>query len=319
MRSWSVLFPHLGGLKAFLGGNGKSMVPRDMGEWFTPPFVDPGEGALKELFKRSLTPEKIDRIYFGVEFCQRLIPRDDELREAVHISRDAGLAFSFVTPPVTDAGIESLQSRFALLQEESGADGETEVIVNDWGGLVVLKSRYDRLTPVMGRMMNKMIRDPRVSPYYVSDSAPPEGLRVVQQSSVTNPLYHKTLKDWGVYRHEFDNLFQGVRLENEDPELLFSVYLPYGYVATGRICMPGSFNLPKADKFTEYMDCRKECRSFTHKLANPQWSFSNRSVDLIQRGNTLFYPNTRSMLEEVLVGGTSEILDRIVYQPELPI
>jgi len=241
------------------------------------------------------------------------------LKEAIRITREAGLDFSYVTPPSTDSGIEALKSRFSLLREESDPSKAIEVIVNDWGVLRVLRRQFPEFKPVFGRMMNRMIRDPRVAPYYVSSTAPQEGLTVVQQSSLTNPLYQKSLREWGVDRHEFDNLFQGIKVEVEEKDVFFSLYVPYGYVATGRVCMPGSFNLPKEDKFTEYMGCRRECQDFTHKLSNSQSPFSNRSLELIQRGNTIFYANSLVMLESVFNGDISGSLDRIVYQPGIPI
>ena len=319
MRSWSILFPHIEGLRGFLTGEGKPAVPRALDAWFDPPFVDPTDGDLKNLFKRNLTPEKLERIYFGVEFCQRLIPDSDDVKEAIRVTREAGLNFSYVTPPATDIGVETLMSRFSLLREETDFPGEIEVIVNDWGVLRVLKRQFTGLKPVFGRMMNKMIRDPRVAPYYVSNTAPSEGLTVVRQSSVTNPLFQNSLKEWGVDRHEFDNLFQGIEVKVEAEDIFFSVYVPYGYVATGRVCMPGSFGLQRKDKFTEYMGCGRECQGFTHKLGNAQSPFSNRTLELVQRGNTIFFPNSWAMLKAVFNGDLSEALDRVVYQPGLPI
>lgn len=319
MRSWTILFPRLEDLKDFLEGNRRPGAPGDLDDWFDPPLLEGAGGNLRELLVQGLPIDRLTGIYFGVEFCQRLIPGEEELREALGLVQQTGLFFSFVTPPVTDSGIETLASRFDLLQKENRSNGTVEVIVNDWGTLRVLRKRFPDLVPVLGRLMNKMIRDPRIAPFYDSASAPPEGLKVVQQSSVTNPLFHGSLKEWGVKRHEFDNLFQGIRFEVEDDDIVFSVYIPYGYVATGRVCMPGSFHLSREEKFTEYMDCRKECQGYSHRLRNISSPYISRSLELVQRGNTLFYPNSREMIEKVLQRNDSDAFDRIVYQPELPI
>lgn len=317
MRSWSILFPDLEGLEGFLCSKGRPSIPETLDPWLEPPFVDAASGRLKGLFKERLLPEKLERAYFGVEFCQRLIPDGDSLRKAISLVREARLSFSFVTPPVTDSGIEELRSRFTLLERESGCSNGIEVVVNDWGTLRLLRKEFPGLQPVFGRMMNKMIRDPRVTPYYATSKAPPDGLLAVQQSSLSNPAFQRALLEWGVGRHEFDNLIQGLRLEPDGASAL-SVYIPYGYVATGRVCMPGSFGLPKALKFTEYMGCQKECQSYTLRLRNTESPFTNRDLELIQRGNTIFYPHTLAMLEAVLEGESSSAVDRIVYQPNLP-
>jgi hypothetical protein len=322
MRSWTILFPDIRGVREFLGssGNGRQRGPRALDdEWFDPPFLDHSCGSIADLLRTSLLPEKLKGIYFGVEFCQRLIPTSDELIEALHLARAAGLSFSFLTPPVTDPGIETLRCRFSDLSGESSVERDIEVVVNDWGVLNLLKESFPVLKPVFGRMMNKMVRDPRVAPYYVSERAPSGGLTALRQSSITNPWFRRTLVEWGVERHEFDNLFQGIQMDEGGEEIFLSVYIPYGYVTTGRICMPGSFALGKADKFTEYMGCRRECKRFTHRLLNTRSPFSNKDMELIQRGNTIFYPNPWNRLESVLAGDAGEAVDRIVYQPGLPV
>ncbi len=317
MQSWAILFPNLRDLKGFLEVGKTSMRPELLDPWFAPPFMDDPERVLPDLLRSHLIPEKLERVYFGVEFCQRLIPEIGDVGRALELTREAGLALSFLTPPVTDAGLGTLRSRFALLEKGVEEAGDIEIIVNDWGTLRVVKKEFPGLRPVLGRMMNKMVRDPRVAPYYDSSNAPSDGLKAVQQSSVTNPLFERELRKWGVERHEFDNLYQGVKQEGEG--VCFSVYLPYGYVATGRVCMPGSLNLEKGDKFTVYVGCHRECREFTQVLHNTETILSNRSLDLIQRGNTIFYPNMIGMIETALSGEAPGSWDRVVYQPQLPI
>ena len=48
----------------------------------------------------------------------------------------------------------------------SDGGGATEVVVNDWGVLRLVRREFPGLRPVLGRLMNKMMRDPRVAPFY---------------------------------------------------------------------------------------------------------------------------------------------------------
>jgi hypothetical protein len=316
MRAWSILLPNLDDLRRFLPDGGGTAFAVRADEWFDPPFIPRDGGGVKRLLADRLTRDALERVYFGVEFCHRLIPDPEPLREAFRRTRDAGLAFSFVTPPVTDPGIDTLRARIALLREEAPDDDDIEVIVNDWGVLRLLKERFPGIVPVFGRMMNKMIRDPRVTPFYDSRNAPREGLRAVRESSVSNPAYRAVLGKWGVSRFEFDNVHQGIALGGEG--ISVSVYIPYGYVATGRMCMPGSMHLPREEKFTEYIGCRRECQEYTHEL-DSELPATRMAMRLIQRGNTIFFPNSRPMLDAVFSDEGPGRADRVVYQPGLPI
>jgi hypothetical protein len=319
MHSWVILFSDLADLQKFLSENGKISVPGTLDKWLNPPLIDAEGENPGDILARHLSLEKLKRIYFGVEFCQRLIPKRDKLEKAVGLTQQAGLSFSFLTPPVTDSGLEILEPCLKFLHEKNSSARDIEIIVNDWGTLRILHEKFTGLEPVLGRMMNKMIRDPRLPEFYTASRVTGEGFRAVRQSSLTSRYYRNSMEEWGVKRFEFDNMIQGIDLEEETGDSGVSVYIPYGYVATGRICMPGSLNLDKENKFTEYMGCGKECQEFTHLLEPVDTPDSLPSPRLIQRGNTLFYPNSRAIVKTVFTDYISGMIDRIVYQPRLPI
>jgi len=151
MRTWAILFPKLDELRRFLPDGGGTALDDGPGAWFNPPFLAPDGGGVPRLLADRLDPARLDRIYFGVEFCHRLIPEPGALLEAYRRTRDAGLAFSYVTPPVTDPGIEIVTSRIESLREEAPDDDRLEVIVNDWGVLHRLRERFPGIVPVFGR------------------------------------------------------------------------------------------------------------------------------------------------------------------------
>lgn len=70
------------------------------------------------------------RVYFGNEFCQRLIPSAKELEQVLDFVSEKSLPFTLVTPYVTDEGLRILES--LLLKLEKRKPG-SEVVVNDWG------------------------------------------------------------------------------------------------------------------------------------------------------------------------------------------
>ncbi len=51
---------------------------------------------------------KYTRIYYGNEFCERLIPSLQDLNQILDYIQKRGLNFSFVSPYVTDIGLRKI-------------------------------------------------------------------------------------------------------------------------------------------------------------------------------------------------------------------
>jgi len=100
--------------------------------------------------------DSVSRLYFGNEFCNHLIPSSRTLSEVLARSRELGLLFSLVTPTVTDSGIDALGRLFRSLPDGS------EVIVSDWGVLRLARTEFPSLLPVAGRLLCKIMKDPRL-------------------------------------------------------------------------------------------------------------------------------------------------------------
>lgn len=274
----------------------------------------PFQAEVRALVQQHCGCVEFSRVYWGNEFCQRLIPGLDRLRTHYSAITESGLGFSLVTPYVTNEGLEKLKPLFQFLVEQ----GDAEVVVNDWGVLNVLRREYPQLKPVLGRLMNKMIRDPRVAQYYDTPGAPREALRALRESSVTAHAYRKLLENYGIEMVELDNLFQGIALHFDQLGLRGSLYIPYGYVATGRVCMIGSLHLPKHDKFCVDNVCRRECLNYVIEYCYSDSPFDNRDQRFFQKGNTVFYTHSDDMISWALLSAPGQGIRRIVYQPQFP-
>ena len=88
-----------------------------------------------------------------------------------------------------------------LLAAETAPEAATEVVVNDWGVLGLVRA-HPSLTPVLGRLLTRMLRDPRLPPDRLEAEAP--STRALQQSSVTSPPFQGLLRSFGVRRVELD-------------------------------------------------------------------------------------------------------------------
>jgi hypothetical protein len=236
------------------------------------------------------------RVYFGNEFCQYLMPSREDLEKIIDFTSHNAVAISLVTPAVNDDGLRSIDSLAKRLAEYAP---RSELVVNDWGVLELCR-KYN-LTGVLGRLLTKQKRDPRLKSLFTRLSD--EANRRFRESAV-NPAFEDFLKSSGIARVELDYLLQGVDDSfEESEEMHFSLYMPYGYITTTRYCIfsrsPGNGNV-----------CDKACQAHS-------FSLHHRSFEdpVILKGNTLFFKNT----SETAGIPAKKGLDRIVFQPAIPL
>lgn len=258
-----------------------------------------------------------DRIYFGNEFCQNRIPSLPRLKEFYSFVREKDKGFTFVSPFVTDGGLDKLKGLLAFLD----AQGDAEVVFNDWGVFALLKSEFSNLKPVMGRLLTKQRRDPRVfkilsgqqqaqEVVFEGPKGPIKDLHVPQivpgtlvkhyQGSLINvPILQEFLFSRGIGRIEVDNLIWEMDLSLKD-EIGASIYLPYNYITVSRMC--GKLTLT-------YESCHNECQKYFFQIKD-----DSLPVPFYGIGNAIFYKTKRPSDEYLKKLG----IDRIVYQPYLP-
>jgi len=244
------------------------------------------------------------RLYFGQEFCQRLVPSSKELEQALGFASGKNLDFTFVTPYVTDEGLKKLELLFQKIKKERLG---SEVVFNDWGVLRILNQRYPDLEPVMGRLLNKMKRGPRLMNFL--DTLPQATVEYFKSCSLDVPLYQKFLRTNRVKRVELDNLLQGFDLDLSKSGISASLYTPYAYITTTRLCLAISCDVDGKEDEVGVFPCRRECQEYTFHLTHPVML-----LPLIRKGNTTFFRN--DMVPEDL---GKRGIDRIVHQPEVPL
>ncbi len=278
------------------------------------------EAATRDSIARTFGPVRFSRLYFGNEFCERLIPGAADLRRATEAAAARGLGLTLLAPYVTDGGLARLRPALDLLaaRPAAGGAGGAEVVANDWGLVHLLRRDYPGLRLVLGRLMNRMLRDPRVTHYLASAPAPEDAHRALRQSGVTAPVFRRFLARLGVERVEFDHLPQGLDMDFRQLGLAASLYLPYGYVASGRVCMIGSLRLPAAAKFDVESICRKECRLYTFAFECSDSPYDSRGQEFLAKGNTYFYHQDAGMIASAAELVERLGIGRIVYEPGLP-
>ncbi|MZP28910.1 hypothetical protein GTO91_04200 [Heliobacterium undosum] len=248
------------------------------------------------------------RLYFGSEVCEKALPSPDLLRAAVEAASAAAMDFSLITPYVTEPGLERT---LLLLEELKILRPNCEVIVNDWGTLHLLFCQYPHFTPVLGRLMNKLVRDPRMplSSPITAD---------FRRCGLAAPPMQSLLRRYGVRRIEVDLLPQGFDEQMGHWGYALSMYIPFGCIATGRICLFESLGKQKDEKFqASPSPCPRHCQNYWMELydISHQVPISERWV-LIQKGNSVFYRQEAPLIREGLEQALATGIDRIVFQPE---
>ena len=261
-------------------------------------------------------PDGLDftRLYFGQEFCERALPKADEVLQGLRFCHENGKEFTLVTPYVTEDGFARVEDILENL-ERYGVD--CEVVVNDWGVLHLLHDRFPSLVPVLGRLLNKIWRDPRMDSYL--KDIPPADRRSFKTCSVAGPFMRDLLGSLGVNRIEMDDLPQGLPEDLPQWGYLVSLCLPYGVITTGRICFFQSWGLKPEDKFrTSPRACARQCRGQWLDLSEntPGVRSGDPPFRLVQKGNTVFYRQSSRWVKETLQKAASFGVGRIVYQPE---
>ncbi|MCL5035533.1 MAG: hypothetical protein M1269_00310 [Chloroflexi bacterium] len=238
------------------------------------------------------------RLYYGQEFCERLVPSEaDLITVSEFVSQNRVNSFTFVTPFVTEKGYEKLTGLVPLLDELFPG---CEVAINDWGVFSYFMEHGGHPV-VLGRLLTKQKRGPRI--LNLTDKIPEAALDHFKMAAVDSPIMTSFLRQNSVGRVELDNLLFGIKREKQD--LAASLYYPYGYISTTRICLFSSWGKrhPRA-----IAACAKECREKQVRLTH-----RSMPVPLILKGNAIFYE--KKELPEDL---ESLNIDRLVYQPEVP-
>ena len=228
------------------------------------------------------------RVYYGEEFCERLIPSVEQVCEVLDQAKAAGLGLSLVTPYVTEDGLKKLDDIFRSLEDKLKY---CEIVVSDWG--VFRLARKLELKVCIGRLLSRQTRDPRISG--VSDGL--SGVNV-------NSSFAAFLNLRGVERIEIDNPSQGIRIGAAVAmRLKISVHYPFAVVTTTRFCPTALSGYENGVR--RVTTCRLECKEFAFKFTG-----SRILRPLILKGNSLFYFND-------LLAVLPEAVDRIVYRPDL--
>ena len=239
---------------------------------------------------RYFSPRRFTRVYFGNEFCDRLLPTKDQLLQVLNFCHKNALAFAFVTPYCTNLTIKKVEPLLDLLPSK------TEVVLNDFGLLESIK--YKNLVPVLGRLLVSVSRDPRIP-------LRRQNYDFYFKANNLHLPFLNFLQSLGIRRVELDNIKQGYDIPPMK-KISLSLYYPFVCSSVTRRCIFA--NLGRTSAFFKVITrCRQECWGKILKV-----KISGHRESLYVMGNAQYYINLdKSVLRE-------HRFDRLVYMPVFP-
>lgn len=262
--------------------------------------IFPGNERLGENIARSFA-----RIYLGDEFCPHRLPSLSDLKAFYQCAEKKGVGVTLLTPVFTNEGWKWYTPIFEYLYSK---DPMAEVVVNDWGTICFLKERYPHLQLAAGRLFNKGFKDPRLSWPDKTASFSGETKALLHGSTFDFRTVQEKMMALGVTRLERDLLPYGtLRVDTASP-LNQSIYFPFGYITTGRVCWIASFTQPAKQKFIPLHQCAQLCSMSVLELKSQDAAFP-----IIQSGNTIFYRYTPLMVASLFKTAKRKKV-RLVYQ-----
>jgi len=272
-------------------------VPRLVGA-----LLDPRECSGK---MSNRTPP-VTRIYCGDEFCAHRLPSVPELEAFCRLAEEKNLAVTLLTPILSDT---SLDAASALGDCLARWNPENEVVINDWGALLLVRGQFPRFRVGAGRLLNKGFKDPRLREPETLRSFSSEGKALLEQCTFEGKGFQEKAAAWGVCRLEQDLLPYGTGIRrNRNKGFAVSVYFPYGYVTAGRICWVAAFDGRAEEAFVPLPHCACSCVDTGLALEHEGFAFP-----VIQNGNAVFYRYSPSTVAALFRSAVRSDL-RVVFQ-----
>lgn len=243
-----------------------------------------------------------ERIYFGHETCENLLPPPEDACAFAESFREQGLSITLVTPFLTNAGLDSA---IQLIDRLASTIGELEVVCSDWGLLHYLSGKRN-CKAVLGRVLVGQSTDPRIIRILAPRTQASRRLRHLdgtecllkykEPSPALSSHYRGCsidklsvidfLNSLGVQRCELNNVGQGLDLSKAPVGWFYSLHVPEVLVTIVRKC-PGA---------GEDFNVAASCRPPQCGRQKVEWRLSSPSIELFRRSNALYY--SQSILPE---------------------
>ena len=248
---------------------------------------------------------RFSHLYYGAEFCEHRLPSVKSMRRFLDLCSYEELHPVFITPPVTNYGLGKVQK---IIEEIGDGRAGLSIVANDYGLAAMIASQYPSISLIAGRVLDKTSHDSRASSASMAEYYGETAMRIAYTPAVSAENYRYAVADLGFTRFEFD--LPQIGLDLDDYSGLASLYWPYSYLTTGRVCGTRGVK-PGAPFATELSPCKRFCESdMVGLLRRCDKKHGIDEMTIYLNGNTLFYLSPCDSLSAERVTA----FDRIVLQ-----
>lgn len=247
-----------------------------------------------------------ERIYIGNDYCEKNL-KSNEIIKLIEFYKNKKI--TLLLPFLTDIGLKKVILILKTLDKYKLKS--FEIVFNDWGTFYYLRKNYPKMKLVLGRLLTKQRKDPRmdiilknkqehfkvfknaVSSNIVQTKKVPTSLLDLFSINMveTDEMIDFLLKN-NVSRIEIDNLIWSMS-SNLSKKIKVSLYFPYVLLTLTRYC--GAIN-NKYEKICNN-DCIKQKKQISDKF--------------FIKGNALYYKNDVLPNKNII---NLNNIDRLVYQ-----
>lgn len=198
----------------------------------------------------------LNRLYIGNQFCPYLIPGQELLPAMLEKASREHVAVTVVFSYMREEQIAQMETLFAQLAHWCRERKiQLEIVANDWGMLSMLGRYPDCFLPVMGVLLNKRRKDPRMQ-YKIGIG---DG-RALRENPLNSDFYREYLKEtYGIVRFEQEACGYEIVL----PPGKNSIHLPYYQTNTSHYCpLYARCHEGSRGRQKEVKNCPKYCREY---------------------------------------------------------
>lgn len=238
-----------------------------------------------------------DRLYIGNQFCHLLFPEEEKLfqlmEKAWREKRKITLVYTYIREDMLKKTEELLKKVDNWCKEKQIS---VETVVNDWALVEMLKKYPKRLTPVLGTLLNKRKKDPRMN--YKKGNKTLYG-----QNSLNADFYREFLgKQCNIWRYEWETCGYAQKF----PTGKNSLHVPFYQTNTSQYCPLHALYIEgKRGKQKLVMSCPHFCEQ--NAVLYP------KHLHMMGRYNSLFGADTEVLQHpEKLEAYVTAGIDRLV-------
>ena len=180
-------------------------------------------------FSQAVSDIAPDRLYIGNQFCHLLFPEERCLFEMMEKAQRENISITLAYTYIREDMLKTTDELLAKVDNWCKERQTTvEVVVNDWAMVGILRKYPKRMTPLLGTLLNKRKKDPRMA-YKLGNRT------LFEQNSVHAAFYREYLKEeFRMERYEWESC--GDTSTRKFPEGKNSLRLPFYQTNTSQYC-----------------------------------------------------------------------------------